>query len=279
MDTTLYTTNLKQFWDEVYQNFNNRADTFMELLDAMCSYPQANSVVEYSLAACFRRSYSTIFKAIDELDLAQMWLPQRLAPHLPRPKQWPFWLLLADVTPQPRQYAHTLADRSMVYAPEVVKGKLPVTIGHQYSTVAMGLEPEAGVSSSWVLPLLTRRVGTDEDKEMVGAEQIASLMEDKTLPFRHRLTVEAVDSSYSKPALTCTPTASFPTWSPSPGSRATGASIGPMCRQRKRQGMEAPAIRPGMVSVFPCPTRKVGESQTKAGVTGKRVGEASATRW
>ena len=28
----------------------------------------------------------------------------------------------------------------MVYQPEVVKGKLPVTIGHQYSTVALGLD-------------------------------------------------------------------------------------------------------------------------------------------
>ena len=60
---------------------------------------------------------------------------------------------------------HTLADRGMVYQPEVVKGKLPVTIGHQYSTVAVGLEPEAGVSSSWVLPLLSKRVATTQTKK------------------------------------------------------------------------------------------------------------------
>lgn len=200
MDITLHTTNLEQFRYEVYQNFDNRADTLMELLDAMCSMPQANSVVEYSLAASFRRSYSTIFKAIGKVVLPEMWLPHRLAPYLRCPKQWPFWLLLADVTPQPRQHAKTLSDRGMVHTPEVVKGKLPVTIGHQYSTVAVGLEPETGVSSSWVLPLLTQRVATDEDKEMVGAGQIASLMQDQALPFSHALTVEAVDSSYSKPA-------------------------------------------------------------------------------
>lgn len=200
MDTTLHTTNLKQFRTSLYQNINNRADSLMNLLDAMCSVPDARSVVEYSLAACYLRSYSTIFKAIDEIDLSPMWLPNQLGPYLPRPKKWSFWLLMADVTPGPRPYAHTLEDRGMVYQPEVVKGKLPVTIGHQYSTVALGLEPEAGVSSSWVLPLLTERVATSEDKEMVGSRQIEMLLQDTKLPFAQDLTVEVGDSSYSKPA-------------------------------------------------------------------------------
>jgi hypothetical protein len=199
MDITRHTTNLKQFRSSLYQNINNRADSLMNLLDAMCSVPNARSVVEYSLAACYLRSYSTIFKAINEMNLAPMWLPYQLVPYLPRPKKWPFWLLMADVTPGPRPYAHTLEDRGMVYQPEVVKGKLPVTIGHQYSTVALGLEPEAGVSSSWALPLLTERVESSEDKEMVGSRQIEMLLRDAKLPFTQDLTVEVGDSSYSKP--------------------------------------------------------------------------------
>lgn len=200
MDITLHTTNLEQFRSAVYQNFDNRADSLMDLVDAICSVPNARSVVEYSLAACYPRSYSTISKAINEMNLTPMWLPYRLAPYLPRPKKWPFWLLIVDVTPNPRPYAHTLKDRGMVYQPEVVKGKLPVTIGHQYSTVALGLEPEAGVSSSWVLPLLTERVATAEDKEMVASKQVEMLLQDAKLPFGLELTVEVGDSSYSKPA-------------------------------------------------------------------------------
>ncbi|HQH37308.1 MAG TPA: hypothetical protein PLH19_02065, partial [Anaerolineae bacterium] len=96
---TLHTTNLQQFRYTLYQNFNNRADALLDLLDAICSKPDAQSVVEYSLATSYRRSYSTIFKAIAELSLTPLWLPQRLAPYLPRPKQRPFWLLIADVTP------------------------------------------------------------------------------------------------------------------------------------------------------------------------------------
>ena len=200
MDTTLHTTNLKQFRTSLYQNINNRADTLMNLLDAMCSVPNAKSVVEYSLASCYQRSYSTIFKAIDELTLAELWLPHQVGPYLPKPKKWPFWLLIADVTTSPRPHAHTLADRGMVYQPEVVKGKLPVTIGHQYSTVALGLEPEPGVSCSWVLPLQSERVATTEDKEMVGCRQIERLMQETKLPFGQDLTVEVLDSSYSKAA-------------------------------------------------------------------------------
>ena len=198
MDIKRYTSDVGQFRYGLYQNFANRADTVMDLLDAMCSMPEANSVVEYSLAGCFRRSYSTIFKAIDEMKEEEMRLPKQLSAYLPRPERWPFWTLMVDVTPAPRLYADTLKDRGMVYQPEVVRGKLPVTIGHQYSTVAVGLEPEAGVSSSWVLPLLSKRVATDADKEMVGAGQIERLLQDATLPFGQELTVEVGDTSYSK---------------------------------------------------------------------------------
>jgi len=200
MDITRHTTNLKQFRTSLYQNFNNRADSLMDLLDAMCSNPNARSVVEYSLTANYRRSYSTIFKAIEEMELALMWLPHQLSPYLPQPQKLPFWLLMVDVTSAPRPYAQTLEDRGMVYQPEVVKGKLPVTIGHQYSTVALGLEPEDGISSSWVLLLLTERMATSEDKELVASKQIEMLLQDAKLPFGLELTVEVGDSSYSKPA-------------------------------------------------------------------------------
>jgi len=200
MDITQHTTQLNQFRESVYQHLNHRADTLMDLVDAISSTPNARSVVEYSLTACFQRSYSTIFKAIDEMELEPMFLPYRLAPYFPKPKAWPFWLLLVDVTPNPRPYARTLEDRGMVYQPAVVKGKLPVTIGHQYSTVTLGLEPEVGMTTSWTLPLVTERVKTDQDKELVGIAQIGQLLNDQKLPFGRELTVVAQDSSYSKPA-------------------------------------------------------------------------------
>ena len=140
-----------------------------------------------------------LYKAIEGMKLEPLWLAHQLNRYLPRPKAWPFWLLMVDVTPNPRPYASTLKDRGMVYQPEVVKDKLPVTIGHQYSTVALGLEAEGGISASWVLPLMTVRVASDQDKELVGMEQIEKLLKDEKLPFGQELTVEVADSSYSKP--------------------------------------------------------------------------------
>ena len=172
----------------------------MELLDAICSDPTARSIVEYSLSSCFRRSYSTIFKALDEMKLDKMLLPTLLSPYLPAKRLWPFRLLGVDVTPQPRRYAHTLADRGMVYQAAVIKGNKPVTIGHQYSTLSVLPEPTAGLSTSWVVPLLTRRVHTNEDKELVGASQVTALMNHPKLPFSNELCLVVGDTSYSKAA-------------------------------------------------------------------------------
>ncbi len=200
MDTQECTLQLTQFRQELYQNFNNRADTLMELIDALCSNPTARSPVELSLTACFRRTYTALYKAVAECNWGEQQLPRLLAPYLPRPSRRPFWLLGVDVTSQPRPYAHTLADRGMVYHPQPVKGNKPVTIGHQYSTVVLLPEPELRQSTSWVVPLMTRRVRTAGDKELVGAEQVDALLQDPQLPFHQELCVEVGDASYSKPA-------------------------------------------------------------------------------
>jgi hypothetical protein len=88
----------------------------------------------------------------------------------------------------------------MVYHPNPVKRNKPVTVGHQYSSVALLPEAEEGVSSSWVVPLHTQRVRTEEDKELVGAKQVDALLGDTSSPFHEALCVEVGDTSYSKPA-------------------------------------------------------------------------------
>jgi hypothetical protein len=200
MNSQTCAAQLEQFRQLLYQNFNNRADTLMELVDAICSNPTARSVVELSLTPCFRRTYTALFKAVAECHWEDRQLARLLAPYLPAPQQRPFWLLGVDVTPRSRPYAHTLAGRGIVYHPNPVRGNKPITVGHQYTTVALLPEAEEHVTSSWVVPLMTRRVRSDEDKELIGAEQIDALLKDPRLPFHTQLCVEVGDASYSKPA-------------------------------------------------------------------------------
>jgi len=193
------TTKLEQFRESVYRNFNNRADTLMDLLDALCSNTQATSVVELSLNPAFRRSYTALYKGIAEAELVEEAIAGLVGSHLPAPKRFPFWLLGVDVTSQPRMFSPTLTDRSMVYQPNQVKGNKPVTVGHQYSTVALLPEKEATIAP-WIVPLATERAESPEDKELVAAKRIDRLLSDRDLPFHGQLCVEVADTRYSKPA-------------------------------------------------------------------------------
>src|SRR5215207_5549088 len=66
MNTQTCTSALVQFRHRLYQNFTNRADTLMELVDALSSNGSTRSVVELCLTPCFRRTYSTLYKALAE---------------------------------------------------------------------------------------------------------------------------------------------------------------------------------------------------------------------
>jgi hypothetical protein len=194
------TPKIAQFRKGVYQNFNKRADTMMNLLDALCSQTQASSVVELSLEGCFERSYSAIFKALNEYSPKDEDLAKLAGPCLPRPKHRSFWLFGVDVTSQPRPYARTLEERGFVYQPNLVWGNKPITIGHQYSTVALLPEKEGVHPAPWVVPLACRRVELAETKALVGAEQIGALLANDELPFHDELVVEVGDSDYAKAA-------------------------------------------------------------------------------
>ncbi len=201
MNRDEHAAQLKQFREQVYQNFNKRADSIMDRLDALSSNNQARSVVELSLEACFWREHISVFKAITAY--RQEWMSQSLAQlaaaSLPEPRQRSFQLLGVDTTPLPRLYAQTLKDQSYVYQPAAIQSNKPVTIGHCYSEVAFLPEPEVQQGKPWVVPLSSQRVNSADDKELEGAIQMNVLLDDPQLPFHDRLCVEVGDTSYSKP--------------------------------------------------------------------------------
>lgn len=200
---------LEQFRNDVYSWFSHRADTLMDLLDALSSNTTARSVVELSEHPLFRRQYSSVhdgivhlyvpnsedsrFRERQEMEQA---LVRLLVPYLPRPQRL-FWLLGTDVTSASRPFARTLSDRTFVYQPNPVKGVKPITMGHQYSVVALLPEKGCFADPPWVIPLLVNRVPSTETKREAGQQQIARLLDEKTLPFHDELCVNVADSEYS----------------------------------------------------------------------------------
>jgi len=200
---------LEQFRNDVYEWFPHRADALMDLLDALSSNTTARSVVELSENPLFRRQYSSVHDAIEHLSVSdteasrvqerqalEQTFIRLLIPYLPRPQRR-FWLFGTDVTSASRPFARTLSDRTFVYQPNPVKGVKPITIGHQYSVVAMLPEKSHPDEPPWVIPLLVNRVTSTETKREAGLGQIGRLMNDETLPFHEALCVDVADSDYS----------------------------------------------------------------------------------
>ena len=189
----------EQFRQELHKHLNNRADATMDLLDALSGNTDAKTPVELSLNPLFRRHYSALYGAVAGFTLSESEVWKVMSGYLPEKRSEGWWLLSSDVTPNPRPYAERLSDRGFVYAPQVVRSNKPVTIGHQYSEVVLLPEKQGVLEPPWVIPLSVRRVASDQDKELVAAEQMAALLSDLSLPFGRDLCVEVVDSSYSKP--------------------------------------------------------------------------------
>ena len=196
-------TQLEQFREEVYEQFLNCADASMDLLDALTANTTARSVVELSLNAPFRRSYGSVYTAINgffqpaplqdaqaERRVYNQRLTRILTPYLPVPAQRPFWLFGLDVTPAPRPFARTLADRSFVYQPNTIWGNKPIAIGHQYATLALLPEKVGSQAPPWIVPVSTRRVDSAKTGTQVGVEQVADVFFDETLPFAKNLCVQ-----------------------------------------------------------------------------------------
>ncbi len=200
MNSHINASHFAQFRTQVYQNINKRADSAIGLLDALCSTPNARSVVELSLSPHFKHQYSALYKAIAEVDWTKLDLATLVGPYLARPSKRRYWLIGMDGTPQKRQFASTLSDRGYIYYPNPVGRNKPITLGHEYSTVA--LLPELGpkMAPSWVTPLATQRIRTTDDKELVGATQVNTLLANPQMPWDGDLVVAVGDSRYSKPA-------------------------------------------------------------------------------
>ncbi|MCD6345672.1 MAG: transposase [Anaerolineae bacterium] len=210
MDIQQTISQLQQFRSELYAALPYAPDATFELIDALASNLSAQSPVALSLNPLFHRHYSCVSKVIANLfhsshplkaEAERQVLTQTLlrlaARYLPAPQQRQFWLFGLDVTPIPRPYARTLAGRCIVYSPNPVAGNMPVTIGHDCSTLAFLPERESPDTPPWAVPLSMRRVRLTRKATEVGIKQIKALLEDETLPWHDQLCMLVADTSYS----------------------------------------------------------------------------------
>ena len=199
---------VQSFRQRLFQIFRFRAGATLDLIDALAE-SASTSIVKISLSSLFRRTYSSITDVVDnlfrlrngqnpseqELQEEQLKITQLLAKECPASKTRGFVLLAIDCTAKPRIYAKTVADRSIVHAPNHVPGQKPITVGHEYSLAVFLPEDEEDRNVHWTCPLSIRRVQTHEIGSQVGLEQIKSLV--SHTDFQTQLCVDVADAAYS----------------------------------------------------------------------------------
>ena len=204
----------QKFRGKLHNQFKHLADSAMELMDALCSNNKTASVVKLSLNPLFRRGHSALFKAIGSLSFSEVSkakneggedtepqereespLLELIAEVVPKPEQRPFYLLGLDCTSVERQFAKTLEDRGMVYQPTQIKGNKPITIGHNYSMLAVIPERQEG-DAPWTIPLDMSRVSTESNSKQKGIEQLKAVLSNPKLAWSKEFCVNVVDSDY-----------------------------------------------------------------------------------
>jgi len=160
---------LIEFRQAVYQNgISRRRDAVFDLLDALLAQGPVCSFAMLSQAEQFRRQWSSLYAAVEDGRLNEIWLRKFLAEQVPATGICVFAL---DGSPWPRPRAKTLDDRQYVFQASSDVNGGTVAIGYPYSSLDWVLEAH----SSWALPVDERRVSSSQTPQEVGAAQIESL--------------------------------------------------------------------------------------------------------
>lgn len=205
---------IKLFREKLYKLIYKRRDSAMDLIDALSSNRDAESVIQLNLNELFRRRYSSIGDAISNFfpdeknsivnpmiqvktkEMQQKDLSCLVSEMIPLQTTRNYFLFGVDCTPISRQFADTLEDRYVTYEPNPVLGNKPITIGHSLSSLVH--LPEKRINS-WVLPVSGKRVLSSEKGAEVGLLQMNELLGEPGLPFSDKLTVVVGDTNYSTP--------------------------------------------------------------------------------
>lgn len=162
---------LTTFRQDLYdQVFTKRRDAQQELLDALLLSPPVKSFPELSLSVAFKRTWSSLYKALSDGAQDEEALSKLFLRHVPHPL---LRVSALDESTWPHPDAHTLEDRGYVHSASPTIDGAGIVVGHSYSTLAVVHAP----GESWTLPVSIKRVATRRDAVDVGIEQVRRFLE------------------------------------------------------------------------------------------------------
>lgn len=207
--TNIIIENLCNFRNKLFNMFIYRADSTMDLIDGIAGQSSKESAVKVSLCSLFRRTYSTITDVVDNLFVRkadtsplphevkedQLQITRLISEQCPSLIKRSFHLFAVDCSSAPRIYSSKMEDRGFVHAPTKVPGQMPITVGHQYSTLVYLPEKLDASDVHWVIPLTTARVKSEDCSTSVGVKQFVQATTETC--FKDQLCLLVCDSAYS----------------------------------------------------------------------------------
>jgi hypothetical protein len=183
-----------EFRHAVYGCFLQGKDALFNLLDALLSECEAQSLIELSLSPHFQRTWDSVYEAlsdgkIDERRLRELFLEYLARPALDQPLR-----IGIDASNIARPKAVTSPDRSGQKVPNLPDGEQAITYGWQFSTV-VALPATPG---SWTYVLDQSRIETSTTAAQVAALQLARLA-----PHLPKNTLAYMDRGYDSAWLWC----------------------------------------------------------------------------
>jgi hypothetical protein len=190
--TQMNDTTLKRMRYEIYKSFERAGDALFNLVDALLSECQAQSLPELSSSAFFERTWSSVYEALEDgrINVKQLRaiLVKRL---LIERKDNDLLYIAVDASEIERPDAKTSKDRGIIHLSNLPLVDKPLSVGWRVSNVV--LVPDT--PSSWTPTLDTLRIKTSQTPIQVAIAQLRVL---RPL-FGKRQVVVLADRGYATP--------------------------------------------------------------------------------
>lgn len=152
--------------------FTRGGDALFDLVDALLTDPSARSFIELSQAPSFRRSWSSLYEALEDGRIDRSALLREFLTLMPSRFLRTRLVLGLDTSSILRPEAYTAPDRTFVHRSGLPPDTTPVAAGWQFSTLVVLPDPV----SSWVYILDNRRVPSSETARSIGTAQLSAVL-------------------------------------------------------------------------------------------------------